>query len=221
MRTLSLFLVLGSLAVIFCVAAVGLGALHSYEMPDGSMEPTLLQGDRLSEMPLFGSIQRGTLVAFHLPYDQVSTSVARVVALPGDHVRVVAGRLVLNGKPVYEPYLRKSTKGGGVDFPSTAELLFGSTEIVNPEITRLQDIMYGEMVVNDTLIVPENDYFVLGDNRGDSVDSRNYGPVSRDSVFARPFCVYSTQKIRSSPSFFTKSLRQMRFLTSPQLEIRP
>ena len=204
MRTLFLFLVLGFLSVLLLVAAVGLGALHFYEMPNHSMEPTLQRGDRLAEMPLFGSgsIQRGTLVAFHPPYDQALTNVARVVALPGDHVQVLGGRLVLNGKPVYEPYIRKSSKGNGVDFPSAAEPL------MNAEIGRLQNIMYGEMVANDMLTVPENDYFVLGDNRGDSVDSRIYGPVSRYAVIARPFYVYATHSATSRPHF----------LISPQLE---
>jgi signal peptidase I len=189
------------------MTAAGAAVLHFYEVPSRAMEPTLHQGDRLAELPvvLTGGLHRGSLVAFHVPYDQALDGVSRVVGIPGDHIQVRGGRLIVNYKPVYEPYLRKSVEGRGVDFPSSANSL-----IDNAEIRRLQSIMYGEMLMDGAVKVPDDYYFVLGDNRGNSVDSRTYGPIPRNAIFARPIVVYSTKAAGSST----------RLLFSPGLDVK-
>jgi signal peptidase I len=160
------------------------------------MEPLLGQGDKVAEIPVFGIryFHRGSLVAFHLPYDPDNSGLARVVGLPGDYVQVKGGRLVLNQKPVYEAYLNGKSNGLRLDFPSNADSL-----VDNAELRRLQNIMYGEMIFNESVKVPEGCYFVLGDNRGQSLDSRTYGPIAQDSVFALPFFVYATAGTAGHP----------------------
>jgi signal peptidase I len=199
LRNLLVLLFFGLPLALICLLAVGSGILHVYDVPTHAMEPTLHQGERLAEVPLLrkGNLPRGSIVAFHLPYDQALNGVGRVVGRPGDHIRVAAGHLILNGKQVYEPYLRTTSADNGLDFPSNPDMLFD-----NPEIRRLQSFMYGELVVNDAVTVPDGYYFVMGDNRGHSVDSRIYGPVSQNAVFARPVFVYSLSGSNRGLRFF-------------------
>lgn len=169
--------------------------LHLYEIPSQAMEPTLHQGDQVAEIPAFSTsdFKRGSLVAFHLPYDEGLKGIGRVAGLPGERIQLQAGHLIVNGKQVYEPYLRITSAGVGEDFPSGPNSL-----IDNSEIRRLQDLMYGELVANGALTVPADDYFILGDNRGDSVDSRTYGPIPKSAIFARPVFVYRSKAAGSS-----------------------
>lgn len=181
----------GSLgALIFIMLAARSSLADHYHVPTGSMEPTVLPGDRLLVNKLayglrvpfssnyvvgFDEPQRGDVVVLESPTDG-TVLLKRIVALPTDTVSVQRGQLVLNGRPVPivqdegtqleqlgpEPHLVRTTRGGGPD--------------VGP------------------MSLPEDKYLVLGDNRGDSYDGRLFGLVSRGAIRGRAIAVYYRNK---------------------------
>ena len=143
---------------------VGLAAFFAlyknYWIPSASMEPTLLRGDRLFihmwrfETP---NPRRGDLVVFESPERPGVQIINRVIGLPGDRIEIVDKRLRLNGRPIVEPYAVHSDDDGR---------LAGS-----PALRRRDQ--FGPFVV------PAEHFFMMGDNRDNSYDSRFYGPVPR------------------------------------------
>jgi signal peptidase I len=160
----------------FGIVIVGVVSVRIYQVPNATMEPTLREGDSLLEFRRFGmrSIQRGELAAFLLPQDSAQTIVRRVVGVPGDHIKVRGGRLVLNGQQLAEPYIQISKNALGADFPTNLDSML-------------------DWVRNGTLIVPDGYYFMLGDNRTNTVDSRIFGPIPLGNILARPVYVYRTK----------------------------
>jgi signal peptidase I len=189
MRNFLLMCSLTLLGVLLCLGALGVVLVSFYEVPGVAMEPTLHAGERLATIRLVikHSVNRGEVVEFYAPYDPRVMTIGRVVGLPGDHIRVVSGTLFLNGKQIYEPYIMASPDRVVADFPSSGSLFD------NGELRRLQNVMYAEWVTNGELIVPDGYYFILGDNRKKLTDSRSFGPVAQNSVFARPMIVYSSR----------------------------
>ena len=121
----------------------------------GSMEPGLEDQERIFINKLvyrLESIGRGDIVVFRYPRDTRKSFIKRVIALPGDRVRIDYGHVYLNGQLVAEPYV-------------PAEYLDGKS--------------YPESVV------PANSYFVLGDHRSMSNDSREFGPVLRGYIYGK------------------------------------
>jgi signal peptidase I len=132
--------------------------IQTAEVLGESMEPTLSDGDRYLLQRwfyLFKDPQLGDIVAVETPGDDVTASVKRVIGLPGDRIRVSDGRVYINGLRLAEPYLSPDTQ--------TESRLLGS-------FTRL---------------VPRDHYFFLGDNRGNSADSRIFGAIHRDAIQGR------------------------------------
>jgi signal peptidase I len=193
MRNFLLMSGLTLLGVLLCLGALGVVLVSSYQVNGVAMEPTLHAGERLATIRLVikRTVNRGEVVEFYAPYDPRVMAIGRVVGLPGDHIRVASGTLFLNGKQIYEPYIMASPDRVVADFPSSGSSIFD-----DGELRRLQNVMYAEWVTNGELVVPDGYYFVLGDNRNKSMDSRNYGPVVQNSVFARPVIVYSSNPSR-------------------------
>ena len=102
---------------VSCAAVVRATAIRFYEVPSGSMRPTLEPGDVIAASPWGGEVRRGDVVVFR---DAMTGTryVKRVVALGGDHVRIENGVLYLNGDSVAEPYVR-----GGGSPPQLAEIV--------------------------------------------------------------------------------------------------
>jgi signal peptidase I len=181
--------------------------VQAFKIPTRSMDPTLVVGDHLLVDKFIFAPQsgarahllphrdprRGDLVVFNLTYtfeqsEQHEKYFKRVIGLPGDHIRIVHRQVFVNGQPLDEPYvLHDPAQTEEIhpedDFPpSDSGHLFGSTPSWDAEM--------GSMVKNGELIVPSGRYFVLGDNREQSWDSRFWGFVPRADIFGKADVIY-------------------------------
>jgi signal peptidase I len=197
-----------SLVVTVILAIFGTTfVLQAFKIPTGSMEDTLLIGDHLlvnkfifaPQASLLGrllpsrDLRHDDIVVFKFaPTDDQTEPgehfVKRVIGLPGDHVRIFHRQVFVNGQQVSEPFVRHDPEyvnelRSGDDFPpSDNEYLSGSTSAWDAELPG--------SVKNGELIVPPGKYFVMGDNREQSWDSRFWGFVSRDVIIGRPVLIY-------------------------------
>ena len=189
-RALFEFVVVGLFLLTFVV--------QPFRIPSESMVPTLRVGDFLlvdkqsfateghwSHLLPPTAIRRGDLAVFHFPVDPQLHLVKRIVGVAGDHVRLRAGKPIVNGKAVPEPYAFYSAA-----LPNNFRDNFPSLREADPN---LDPAWWGELrrlVRGGEITVPPGEYFVLGDNRNDSEDSRYWGFVPRDALVGRPIAVY-------------------------------
>jgi len=154
--------------------------VQAFKIPSGSMIPTLLIGDHIlvnkfvygiklpfTNMTLIpvGRPRRDDVIVFKYPQDETKDFIKRVIGLPGDRVEVRHQQVYVNDHPLSEPFAVHQ-------------------EGVTPETeTRPRD-EFGPVTV------PTDSYFVMGDNRDHSLDSRFWGFVSSDKIKGRAFLVY-------------------------------
>src|SRR5690606_32986482 len=208
-------------AVIFVVVRAFL--VQTYTITSGSMENTALVGDFLivskaaygTRVPLVGlripgyeDIDRGEIIVFQGPHQPELDLLKRVVGIPGDTIEMRNRVLYVNGEPVDEPYVRHIMPDADGTHPSMAwqvpYLLNGGAP--NPYQPSLNN--WGPIVV------PPNQYFVLGDNRDDSLDSRYWGFVDRDLIKGRALFVYfSYDRDRGRPFGWLRDVRWSRIGT--------
>lgn len=168
------------------------------DVPSGSMRPTILEGDRIFVNKLaydlkvpfttrhiaeWSNPQRGDIVVFFSPHDEMRL-VKRVIGLPGDTLELRDNALLLNGSPVaYQPIaeelLRDIPVAERVGRFFVSEQLPGQSHAVagNPILPAMRSF--------PPYRVPEGQYFMMGDNRDDSFDSRYWGPVERKRIVGR------------------------------------
>jgi signal peptidase I len=172
--------------------------VQAFTIPSESMERTLLVGDYVlvdkfsygggtnwGRLFPYRKIQRGDIVVFHYPVRPQQHFVKRVVGLPGDRVRLINKRVFVNGAPLDEPYVQYIS---AVRDPYRDD--FPRTDVPDVGVTAR---WWGEMpklVEDKQLIIPQGNYFVLGDNRDDSQDSRYWGFVPRENIIGRPLMIY-------------------------------
>ncbi len=185
----------GTVAIaIFVVTFIA----QAFTIPSESMEQTLLIGDYLLVDKLcygngtfagrllpYRKIQRGDVVVFHYPINPALHFVKRVIAVPGDRIRMVNKQVFINGVLQAESFTQFVTRLRNPyrdDFPRTDSPDYGVDARWWKQMPKL--------VEDHQLIVPEENYFVLGDNRDDSDDSRYWGFVPRENVIGRPLLIY-------------------------------
>src|ERR1700691_6104044 len=172
--------------------------VQAFTIPSGSMEKTLLIGDYLlvdkfcygggsgwNRLFPYPKNRGGDTIVFHHPLNPAQDFVKRVVALPGDRLRLIDKRVYVNGAPLREPYVQYISTLGDYyrdDFPQTDAHALGVDAKWWKEMRKL--------VEDRELIVPVPQYFVLGDNRDDSQDSRYWGFVPRENIIGRPLLIY-------------------------------
>ncbi len=125
-----------------------------------SMLPMLEDQDRLfiNKMAYHvGEIHRGDVVVFEYPRDHTKSYIKRVIALPGDRLRIDHGQVIVNDKPLFEKYVPVRF----VDSRSQREIQ-----------------------------IPRGEYYVMGDHRSISSDSRDFGPVDKELIYGRAAFVY-------------------------------
>jgi signal peptidase I len=160
-KTAGIWLWIRDLAVAAVASALIITFLYQPVRVEGtSMLPRLEDSDRLFINKFvyhFTAIDRGDVVVFHYPRDPEKSYIKRVIALPGDELRVDHGRVFVNGKPIREVY-------------------------VPPEYRDTRSI--AEMTL------PPNEYWVMGDHRSISSDSRDFGPVERSLIYGKAVFIY-------------------------------
>ena len=173
--------------------------VQAFVIPTGSMEESLLIGDHLLVDKLvysphgtlgkyvlpYQDVERGDIIVFRYPVDLSQTFVKRVVGIPGDRIRLENKQLHVNGVAVHEPYVVHKTPY--IDhyrdnFPGTTEPNLQSDPLA---LTMLRD-----HVVDGEVVVPPYNYFVMGDNRDQSLDSRYWGFVPGDHIVGKPLVIY-------------------------------
>jgi signal peptidase I len=182
--------------------------VQAFQIPSESMENTLLIGDYLlvdkfcyggggawDHLLPYRKIHRGDIVVFHYPVKPFQHFVKRVVGVPGDRVRLINKQVWVNGASVKEPYVRYSSPLRDIyrdDFPRV--------DIDDPRMEANWWLQMRKLVEDSSLIVPEGYYFVLGDNRDESLDSRYWGFVPRENIIGRPLVIYwSVRSLNEDP----------------------
>ena len=163
-RRLLLEWTLAALAALVLAWAARVFFFQAFYVPSGSMEPTLKIGDRiLVDKLLFNpaALKTGDIVVFVRPPDVTcgddeADFVKRVIGVPGDRLSSVGNTVYVNGRPLAEPYLPPG-------------------QALGPPVR----------LPGDDSVVPPGEYFVMGDNRPDSCDSRYWGYVSASAILGK------------------------------------
>ena len=176
--------------------------VHPMSVPTPSMEPTILVGDRIlvdkftirngyiPGLPLLPSytVQRQDIVVCKAPREPEILLVKRVVGIPGDTLEIRDKTIYINAQPLDEPYKKHSDPNvypGGNSNP-----LYGSMQRDNFK----------------AITIPPDSYFVMGDNRDDSLDSRFWGFLPKDHLVGRPLIIFWSYQdppdahLRTSPT---------------------
>ncbi len=171
--------------------------VQAFVIPSASMEDTLLIGDHVLVDKLvyapagpiskhllpYREPRRGDIIVFRYPLNIQEDYVKRAIGIPGDHIRLQNKQLILNGHPVYEPYVIHATS-----YIDTYRDNFPSSP--NPGLRPRAMEMLENDVVNGELVVPPGNIFAMGDNRDDSDDSRYWGLVPRENIVGTPTIIY-------------------------------
>ena len=158
--------------------------VQAFTIPSGSMMDTLLVGDYIlvnkflygPELPVtdyrlpgLRAPARGDIIVFKYPQDEKRDFIKRIVGTPGDTVQVRGDQVFVNGRALTEPYVRRTdTPLGDRGQPAYCGYAYGC----------------------EPTVVPADSYFVMGDNRNNSQDSRYWGFVKRDKIKGKAFLIY-------------------------------
>jgi signal peptidase I len=187
--------------------------IEAFKIPSGSMERTLLAGDFLlvnklvygaqipftgRNLPAIRKPRRGDVIVFQYPSEPSKNFVKRLVGLPGDTLAMENGVLIRNGSPVEESYVSHSEPGSD---PTMDDFYWQRNYMVRTAEASTENFRPPSRNNWGPLVVPEKNYFVLGDNRDNSLDSRYWGFVPDSLVRGRPMFVYysfSRDSVRGS-----------------------
>jgi len=172
--------------------------VQAFQIPSESMENTLLIGDYLlvdkfryggsrfwDHLLPYSNVRRGDIVVFHYPVNPHQHFVKRVIGVPGDHLRLINKNVYINGVELQEPYVRYTSH-----IHDAFRDEFPRMNIPVPGLEGAWWLQMKKLVEDGQLIVPEGYYFVLGDNRDESLDSRYWGFVPRENIIGRPLLIY-------------------------------
>jgi signal peptidase I len=188
----------------FCLVALTIAlfvitfVVQAFRIPSGSMENTLLVGDYLlvdktrfglagawqSLLP-YQAIRRGDIIVFHYPEDPAQHFVKRVIGLGGDRLRLRHGHVYIDGRALTEPYAVFKEPA-----PDPFRDDFPGGDWRDEDVNRAWAAQSRTLIKNGELTVPRDCYFVLGDNRDLSLDSRYWGFVPRQNITGRPLLIY-------------------------------
>jgi len=209
--------------IIFAVLILRSFLFEPFQIPTGSMIPTLNVGDFIVvnkyaygvRLPVVGTKvadvgepKRGDVMVFIPPHDP-NYYIKRVIGLPGDHVRYADKTIYINGKPLNQEY---------VDFINNRRppVVYSLEEVggITHDIYTSPSPSYirpGNWLWPEGRVIPEGHYFMMGDNRDNSSDSRVWGPVSEDKIVGKAVAVW----MHKEPGLNLPSFSQNRLIENP------
>jgi signal peptidase I len=165
-------------AAVLVALAFQAWLLKPYRIPSGSMLDTLRPGDRVLVNRMVYHLrepQRGDIIVFRYPEDPDVVFIKRVVGVPGDVLEVRDGHLYVNRRKAAEPYVHRTA--GRAD-PTVAQAAIAGSTLHDP------------WSLAEPYRIPAGNYFVMGDNRTDSDDSRDWGTVPRTAIVGEGLATY-------------------------------
>jgi signal peptidase I len=173
-----------------------------FRIPSGSLEPTLLTGDFIlvnkydygirlpvvhKKMVSLNEPKRGDIIVFRWPPNPSVDFIKRVIGIPGDHISYINKTLYINDKEIPQTFLRNATdRDGSGDLWKVEEK---QENLLGVRHSIYQNPSHGNDDVND-IVVPDHMYFVMGDNRDDSADSRYWGFVPEKNIVGKANLVW-------------------------------
>ncbi|MBI3772684.1 MAG: signal peptidase I [Gammaproteobacteria bacterium] len=186
--------------VILIVLLLRSFLIEPFRIPSGSMMPTLLSGDFIlvnkytygvrlpvlhTKLIEFGSPKRGDIVVFRYPKEPSVDYIKRVVGLPGDRVVYLGRQLYINGELV-------PTQSQGI-YVATGEGYMPGADLRTEKLGEVDHkllVVESRPSLGGEFVVPEGHYFVMGDNRDNSNDSRVWGFVPDENLVGRAFMIW-------------------------------
>lgn len=195
--------------VLFVVLVLRSFIVEPFQIPSASMVPTLQVGDFILvnkfayglRMPVTqakivdtGKPERGDVMVF-FPPDDPRYFIKRVIGLPGDHVQLFDNQLFINGEKIEQNSVKGPTLAGyGYDI--VEENIEGKRHLIR------KHRVPGRMGRRISVVVPAGHYFMMGDNRDNSSDSRSWGSVPEENIVGKAFAIWMHwDNLLSLPSF--------------------
>lgn len=186
--------------VILAVLVLRSFIVEPFRIPSGSMMPTLVEGDFILvnkfafgvRLPVVntkiidsGAPQRGDVAVFRYPEDPSTAFIKRIVALPGDRVEYRHKQLYINGEPVPQSSLPADAEGAVNGYEQRLEQLGEEEHRILVRADR-HDMPWDRV----SYAIPEGHYFVMGDNRDNSRDSRVWGLLPEQNLIGKAFLIW-------------------------------
>jgi signal peptidase I len=208
------------IVIVMIVLLIRAFVAQAYNIPSGSMKPTLLVGDFILVNKLvyrFSEPRRGDIVVFKYPIEPKIDFIKRIVALPGEEVEVRNNQVFINGKPLPLIEVGRGEENG------LRKVIY---EEVMPEGIKHKVQFYEDFPFSKRdfgpVVVPPNHYFVMGDNRDNSEDSRYWGFLPKENVVGKAFVIYFSGNVpplqTTDVSLFTGIKQLILAVLNPRFE---
>jgi signal peptidase I len=208
------------IVIVMIVLLIRTFVAQAYNIPSGSMKPTLLVGDFILVNKLvyrFSEPQRGDIVVFKYPIDPNIDFIKRIIALPGEEVEVRNNQVFINGKPLPLTEVGRGEENG-VRKVIYEEVL---PEGIKHKVQFYEDFPFSRRDFGP-VVVPPNHYFVMGDNRDNSEDSRYWGFLPRENIVGKAFVIYFSGDVpplqTTDVSIFTGIKQLILAILNPRFE---
>jgi len=140
-------------AILLTILCLRIFIIFPAKIQGSSMQPTLANGENVFALRT-DDLQKNDIIAFESPVEQGKMLVKRIIGMPGDKIKIEKNKIYVNDRRITEDYL--------IDYGNDAD--------------------FTKLGTHTELVVPDNAYFVMGDNRFNSSDSRSFGTISKESV---------------------------------------
>ncbi|RYY03127.1 MAG: signal peptidase I [Gammaproteobacteria bacterium] len=204
--------------VLFIVFFLRSFLVEPFQIPSGSMIPTLQVGDFILvnkfayglRVPVLNKTfipvdkpKRGDVMVFFPPHQPKTYFIKRVIGLPGDKIRYTNNVLYLNGVEIKQEFVKKGYPEWGSPCMSMRQQMTLVNEDLLGVVHKMQKCdQPSSLGIDGSWEVPEGHYFMMGDNRDNSGDSRVWGTVSEDAIVGKAFAVWMHwEQLLSVPSF--------------------